>query len=43
MGGLYFGDNLHVLREEIKDGTIDLIYLDPPFDSKRDYNEEMAK
>ncbi len=38
MGALYFGDNLHVLREEIKDETIDLIYLDPPFNSKRDYN-----
>ena len=38
MGALYFGDNLHVLREEIKDESIDLIYLDPPFNSKRDYN-----
>ena len=38
MGALYFGDNLHVLREEIRDETIDLIYLDPPFNSKRDYN-----
>ncbi len=38
MGALYFGDNLHVLREEIKDEAIDLIYLDPPFNSKRDYN-----
>ena len=38
MGALYFGDNLHVLREEIKDESVDLIYLDPPFNSKRDYN-----
>jgi len=38
MVALYFGDNLHVLREEIKDESIDLIYLDPPFNSKRDYN-----
>ncbi|HQO20622.1 MAG TPA: DNA methyltransferase [Acidobacteriota bacterium] len=38
MGALYFGDNLDVLREEIRDEAIDLIYLDPPFNSKRDYN-----
>ena len=35
---LYFGDNLHVLREHIADASVDLIYLDPPFNSKRDYN-----
>jgi DNA modification methylase len=35
---LYYGDNLHVLREHIKDESVDLIYLDPPFNSKRDYN-----
>lgn len=38
MGKLYFGDNLDILRTEIKDESIDLIYLDPPFNSKRDYN-----
>lgn len=38
MGTLYFGDNLDILREHIKDETIDLIYLDPPFNSKKDYN-----
>ncbi len=38
MNELYFGDNLQVLRESIKDESIDLIYLDPPFNSKRDYN-----
>lgn len=38
MGALYFGDNLNVLRKEIKDESVDLIYLDPPFNSKRDYN-----
>jgi hypothetical protein len=26
---LYFGDNLHILREHIKDEAVDLIYLDP--------------
>ncbi|MBI4191293.1 MAG: restriction endonuclease [Betaproteobacteria bacterium] len=35
---LYYGDNLEILRKEIKDETVDLIYLDPPFNSKRDYN-----
>ncbi len=38
MGNLFFGDNLDILRKEIKDESIDLIYLDPPFNSKRDYN-----
>jgi len=35
---LYYGDNLRVLREYIKDESIDLIYLDPPFNSKKTYN-----
>jgi len=35
---LYYGDNLEILREYIKDATIDLIYLDPPFNSNKDYN-----
>jgi site-specific DNA-methyltransferase (adenine-specific) len=35
---LYFGDNLNVLRDQIADASVDLIYLDPPFNSKRDYN-----
>ncbi len=35
---LYFGDNLEVLREKIPDESFDLIYLDPPFNSKRPYN-----
>jgi DNA modification methylase len=35
---LYCGDNLQVLREHIADESVDLIYLDPPFNSKRDYN-----
>ncbi len=35
---LYFGDNLHVLRTSIANESVDLIYLDPPFNSKRDYN-----
>ena len=35
---LYYGDNLHVLREHIKDESVDLIYLDPPFNSAANYN-----
>lgn len=35
---LCFGDNLEVLREKIPDETFDLIYLDPPFNSNRNYN-----
>jgi site-specific DNA-methyltransferase (adenine-specific) len=35
---LYFGDNLDILRKHIPNESIDLIYLDPPFNSKRDYN-----
>ena len=35
---LYYGDNLDILRRYIPDATVDLIYLDPPFNSNRDYN-----
>jgi site-specific DNA-methyltransferase (adenine-specific) len=35
---LYYGDNLAVLREHIRDETVDLIYLDPPFNSNASYN-----
>jgi site-specific DNA-methyltransferase (adenine-specific) len=35
---LFYGDNLPVMRKFIKDESIDLIYLDPPFNSKADYN-----
>ena len=31
MNHLYYGDNLRVLRESIRDEPVDLIYLDPPF------------
>ncbi len=36
-GLLYFGDNLDILRRYIPDNSIDLIYLDPPFGTNRDY------
>jgi DNA modification methylase len=35
---LYYGDNLDVLRRFVKDASIDLVYLDPPFKSNQDYN-----
>ena len=35
---LYYGDNLDILRRYIPDASVDLIYLDPPFNSNRDYN-----
>tara|TARA_Y100000294_G_C8525205_1_gene324621 strand:+ start:884 stop:1210 length:327 start_codon:yes stop_codon:yes gene_type:complete len=35
---LFFGDNLDILREHIPDESVDLIYLDPPFNSKATYN-----
>ncbi len=40
MNRLYFGDNLKWLsdRREFPDGSVDLVYLDPPFNSNADYN-----
>lgn len=38
MNKLWFGDNLSILREEIKSGSVDLVYLDPPFNSNANYN-----
>ena len=38
MNRLYFGDCLDVMREDIPSESVDLIYLDPPFNSKRLYN-----
>ncbi len=35
---LYFGDNLDILRNDIADASVDLIYLDPPFNSNANYN-----
>ncbi len=36
---LFYGDNLEVLQTNIADGSIDLVYIDPPFNSKRNYNQ----
>ena len=35
---LFYGDNLFILREHIPSESVDLIYLDPPFNSSRSYN-----
>ncbi|MDE0608347.1 MAG: DNA methyltransferase [Anaerolineaceae bacterium] len=35
---LFYGDNLDILREHIDDESVDLVYLDPPFNSNRSYN-----
>ena len=35
---LYYGDNLDALREQITTESVDLIYLDPPFNSNATYN-----
>jgi 16S rRNA G966 N2-methylase RsmD len=35
---LYYGDNLDVLRRHIDDESVDLVYLDPPFNSNANYN-----
>lgn len=39
MKKLFYGDNLDVMRKYIKDETVDLCYIDPPFNSKRNYNQ----
>jgi DNA modification methylase len=38
MGTLYYGDNLEILRRYLKDESVDLVYLDPPFNSAQNYN-----
>lgn len=43
MNQLYYGDNLDVLRRHIKDESVDLVYLDPPFKSNQDYNVLFAE
>ncbi|MBI1256775.1 MAG: site-specific DNA-methyltransferase [Chloroflexi bacterium] len=35
---LYFGDNLDILRQDVPDESVDLVYLDPPFNSQQSYN-----
>ena len=40
---LYYGDNLEVLARYVKDESVDLVYLDPPFNSRQDYNVLFAE
>src|SRR5487761_135346 len=40
---LYYGDNLDVLRRYVSDVSVDLVYLDPPFNSRQDYNVLFAE
>src|SRR5664279_3676784 len=40
---LYYGDNLQVMREHIASESVDLVYLDPPFNSNQDYNVLFAE
>src|SRR5437773_5893524 len=43
MNTLYYGDNLDVLRRHVADASIDLVYLDPPFNSNASYNVLFAE
>lgn len=40
---LYYGDNYEVLQRYIRAESVDLIYLDPPFNSRQDYNVLFAE
>jgi len=40
---LYYGDNLDILRRYVNDESVDLVYLDPPFNSNADYNVLFAE
>ena len=40
---LYYGDNLDILRRYVKDESVDLVYLDPPFNSNTNYNVLFAE
>ena len=43
MNRLFYGDNLPVLREHVADESVDLVYLDPPFNSNRSYSVIFGK
>lgn len=43
MNRLYYGDNLDVLRRHVDDASVDLVYLDPPFNSSTTYNVLFAE
>ena len=43
MNLLYYGDNLDVLRRHVESESVDLVYLDPPFNSNANYNVLFAE
>ena len=43
MNRLFFGDNLEILRDKVDDQSVDLVYLDPPFNSNATYNVLFAE
>ncbi len=43
LNSLYYGDNLDILRRYVKDESVDLVYLDPPFKSDQNYNVLFAE
>lgn len=43
MNQLFYGDNLDVLRRHVADASVDLVYLDPPFNSNQNYNVLFAE
>lgn len=43
MNQLFYGENLDMLRRYVKDESVDLVYLDPPFNSNQDYNVLFAE
>ncbi len=43
MNTLYYGDNLDILKRCVKDESVDLVYLDPPFNSNATYNVLFAQ
>ena len=40
---LYFGDNLRILRDHVPDESVDLVYLDPPFNSNVLFKEKSGQ
>jgi len=40
---LFYGDNYDVLQRYVRDESVDLVYLDPPFNSRQDYNVLFAE
>lgn len=40
---LFYGDNLEILQRYIRDESVDLVYLDPPFNSNANYNVLFAQ